>query len=290
MDSRAEDSSEITTMFTSDLIRRALDEDLGSGDVTTDSIVPERLQGVGQIVAKERLVLAGLGVAGGVFVTQDPTLKVSQIRNDGDLVEAGTIVMEVRGSYRSLLKAERTALNFIQRLCGIATLTRRFVEKTEGTKTKILDTRKTTPVLRHLDKYAVRIGGGVNHRFGLYDAILIKDNHIAALKGDVAQAVSRSKQLNPNKEIICEVKEIRQIDPAIESGADRLLLDNMNDELLQEAIRVVGGRVKTEVSGGVTLERVSLLAAMGVDFISVGALTHSAKAVDLSLEIEAEAA
>ncbi|HLG20201.1 MAG TPA: carboxylating nicotinate-nucleotide diphosphorylase [Bdellovibrionota bacterium] len=273
-------------MFTDDIIRRALEEDIGSGDVTTDSVVSAELRGHGRIMAKETLVVAGLGVAGGVFLTADPHSRFKQTVSDGDLVQSGTVILEVDGTYRSLLKAERVALNFLQRLCGIATLTRTYVESTKGTKTKILDTRKTVPLLRHLDKYAVRMGGGVNHRLGLYDAILVKDNHIAACKGSVAEATAKAKTRFPGKPVTVEIAKSDDVEPAIEAGATRLLLDNMSDADVDKCVKMIRGRTEIEVSGGVTLERVAKLSKLGVDYISVGALTHSPRAVDISFEIE----
>jgi nicotinate-nucleotide pyrophosphorylase (carboxylating) len=273
-------------MFTSDLIKLALDEDTGNGDITSAAIVPETLQGRGTILAKQELVLAGLGVAYGVFVTIDPTTEVKPLRSDGEKVPPGTPVAEIRGLYRHLLRGERVALNFLQRLCGIATLTRRYVDRTEGGKTKILDTRKTTPLFRHLEKYAVRMGGGTNHRFGLFDAVLIKDNHIAACGGDVGEAVKRMRKGSPKKQVNVEITSPAQIDAAIVAGAGRVLLDNMNDSEVADAVARGRGRVEIEVSGGITLERIGTLSRIGVDYISVGALTHSAASADLSFEIE----
>ncbi|MFH1262193.1 MAG: carboxylating nicotinate-nucleotide diphosphorylase [Pseudomonadota bacterium] len=272
-------------MFTSDLIRLALEEDSGSGDITSDAVVPKTLAGRGVILAKQDLVLAGLGVAFGVFLSIDPTTKIRKLAWDGDSVPAGTRVAEIAGFYRNLLRGERVALNFLQRLCGVATLTRSFVLRTEGTKTKILDTRKTTPLVRHLEKYAVRMGGGSNHRFGLSDAVLIKDNHIAACKGDVAEAVRKMKKKCGKKPITVEVTRVEEVEPAIGAGATRLLLDNMADPQVECAVALARGRVEIEVSGGITRERVARLSKIGVDYISVGALTHSAPAADLSFEV-----
>jgi nicotinate-nucleotide pyrophosphorylase (carboxylating) len=273
-------------MFTSDLIRRALDEDLGDGDRTSAAIIPADLRAVGRVLAKEELVVAGLGVAGGVFVTVDPGISLTQRAKDGEWVGSGTVVMEAAGPCRSLLAAERTALNFLQRLSGIATMTASFVARTRGTRAKILDTRKTVPLLRHLDKYAVRMGGGVNHRMGLYDGILIKDNHLALMRGTIRGALEAARAHHPGLPVIVEVTTPDLAVEAVGAGATRLLLDNMTDEAVRETVARVGGKAELEVSGGITLERVERLARMGVDFISVGALTHSPKAADLSLEIE----
>jgi nicotinate-nucleotide pyrophosphorylase (carboxylating) len=273
-------------MFTSDLIKRALDEDLGRGDITTDSVVPAGQTSTATLQAKEDLVVAGLGVAGGVFLTVDRTLEIRAKVRDGAFAKKGDLLMVVKGRTRSILKAERVALNFLQRLSGIATLTRRFVDRTKGTRTKILDTRKTVPLFRHLEKYAVRMGGGVNHRFGLFDAVLIKDNHIAAMGGSVGDCVKRARAMQPGNLLVVEVTRPDQIEEAIGAGADRLLLDNMPDARISASLKKIRKRVATEVSGGVTLERVRRLAKLGVDYISVGALTHSAKAADISLELE----
>jgi nicotinate-nucleotide pyrophosphorylase (carboxylating) len=273
-------------MFTSDLIKRALEEDLGRGDITTDSVVPAERTSTATLQAKEDLVVAGLGVAGGVFLTVDRTLEIRAKVRDGAFAKKGDLLMVVKGRTRSILKAERVALNFLQRLSGIATLTRRFVDRTKGTRTKILDTRKTVPLFRHLEKYAVRMGGGVNHRFGLFDAVLIKDNHIAAMGGSVGDCVKRARARQPGTLLVVEVTRQGQIEEAIGAGADRLLLDNMPDAKIAASLKKIRKRVATEVSGGVTLDRVRRLAKLGVDYISVGALTHSAKAADISLELE----
>jgi len=272
-------------MFTDDIIKKALNEDIGKGDVTTDAVVEASQEGIGKITTGEAIVIAGLGVAGGVFRVLDPTLELGQNANDGDEVSSGTELLQVKGSLRSMLKAERLALNFLQRLCGIATLTRAYTRRVEGTKTKILDTRKTAPLLRHLDKYAVRMGGGVNHRFGLYDGVMIKDNHLLACGGSVKEAISRVKRSRPKDSIVVEVENVIEIEPAIEAGATRLLLDNMNDDEIRTSVEITKGRVELEVSGGMTLERVERIAKMNVDYISVGALTHSIRAADLSFKI-----
>jgi len=273
-------------MFTNDIIVRALEEDLGEGDITTEMVIPEEFKGFGSIVAKESLVAAGLGVAGGVFLTHDPRIKLNQMVSDGRKVEAGEVLLTAEGSYRSLLQAERVALNFLQRLCGIATATRKFVDRVGPSPTQILDTRKTVPIIRHLDKYAVRMGGGHNHRFGLYDAILIKANHVAACGGSFEEAVRRVCAGHPGRPVEVEVARVDDVGPAIASGASHLLLDNMSDADVAASMKTARKKVKIEVSGGISLERVEGLARLGVDFISVGALTHSVRASDIHFRIE----
>lgn len=268
------------------LIRRALDEDVGNGDITTSCTVSPGAVGKGRIVAKEPLVLAGIDVARQVFWAVDRKLKVSLPLKDGGRAHEGDTVLEVAGDLAAILTAERTALNFLQRLSGIATLTRAFVDKVTATRARILDTRKTTPGYRFLEKAAVRVGGGYNHRFGLYDGILIKDNHIVAA-GSVSEAVkaARKSRLHTLR-VEVEVETLDQLAEAIAAGADAALLDNMNLETMAEAVRRTGGRIILEASGGITLDNVREVAATGVGLISVGALTHSARAVDMSMEIE----
>ncbi len=265
-------------------VRRALAEDLGWGDVTTEATVNSALRARGVILAKSPCVLAGLDVAAEAFRQLDPGVVITASCHDGDACEPGTVVTEVRGSASAMLTAERTALNFLQRLSGIATLTRRFVEAAAGGVT-ILDTRKTTPTLRALEKYAVRAGGGTNHRSGLDEGILIKDNHIR-LAGGVAEALTRMREARHQMPIEIEAQSLEQVDEALAVGVEILLLDNLSIEQVREAVRRVAGRAKIEVSGGVTLERVAALAATGADYVSVGALTHSAPAADLSFELE----
>ncbi len=265
-------------------VRRALAEDLGWGDVTTEGTVPPTLRAKGIILAKSECVLAGLEIAAEAFRQLDPGASFVSLRTDGDLCAPGTVVAEVRGSAADMLTAERTALNFVQRLSGIATLTRRFVEAAHGRIT-ILDTRKTTPTLRALEKYAVRAGGGTNHRGGLDDGILIKDNHIR-LGGGVAAAVRQMKAAGHEMPVEIEAQSLEQVDEAIAAGADVILLDNLSIEDVREAVRRIAGRAKIELSGGVTLARMPELAATGADYVSVGALTHSAPAADLSFELE----
>ena len=269
-----------------EVVRRALAEDLGWGDVTTDAIVPRDRHGRGVIVAKSACVVAGLDIAAETFRQLDPGCTFEPQKQDGDRCHPGEIVADVRGQAAAMLTAERTALNFVQRLSGIATLTRRFVDAAAGAIT-ILDTRKTTPTLRVLEKYAVRAGGGTNHRHALDDGILIKDNHVR-IAGGVSEAVRRMKAANAQMRIEVEAQTLDQVDEALEAGVDIILLDNLPLDDLREAVRRIRGRVQTEISGGVTLERLPELAATGATYVSVGALTHSAPAADLSFEMELE--
>lgn len=267
-----------------EIVRRALAEDLGdAGDITTDALVPAGAHARGALVAREDCVVAGLPVLAAVFAALDPGVKVASVVDEGGGARAGDVVAEVEGPTRAILAGERTALNFLQRLSGIATLTRRFVDRAPGAELR--DTRKTTPGLRDLEKYAVRIGGGTNHRMGLYDRVLIKDNHVAAA-GGVRAAVERIRASRPSLPVEVECETLEQVREAVEAGADEILLDNMDPRTLREAVRIAAGRARTEASGGVTLETVSEIAASGVDAISAGALTHSAPAIDFSLELE----
>jgi nicotinate-nucleotide pyrophosphorylase (carboxylating) len=267
-----------------ELVRRALAEDFGWGDVTTEGVIDPKQQARAIILAKSPCVLAGLDIASEAFRQLDPGIAVTVHRNDGDPCEPGTTVAEYRGYAAALLTAERTALNFIQRLSGIATLTRQFV-KAAGGRITVLDTRKTTPLLRVVEKYAVRAGGGVNHRAGLDDGILIKDNHIR-LAGGVVNAVSRMRKKTREMPTEVEAQSLDQVDEALAAGADIILLDNLSTPDIIAAVAKCRGRAKTEISGGVTLSRIPELAATGADYVSVGALTHSAPAADLSFEIE----
>jgi nicotinate-nucleotide pyrophosphorylase (carboxylating) len=267
-----------------EVVRRALAEDLGWGDVTTEATVPPELRAKGIILAKSPCVIAGLDVAAEVFLQLDPGCAFDRRKKDGDRCEPGDVVAEVRGAAAAMLTAERTALNFLQRLSGIATITRRFVDAAGG-KIVVLDTRKTTPTLRALEKYAVRAGSGTNHRAGLDDGILIKDNHIR-LAGGVAEAVKRMKDDDPEMPIEVEAQSLEQVDEALAAGVDCLLVDNLPADVIKEAVRRAQGRVKIEISGGVTLDRLPELAATGANYVSVGALTHSAPAADLSFELE----
>ncbi len=267
-----------------ELVRRALAEDFGWGDVTTETIIDREQKARGVIVAKSTCVMAGIDIAAEAFRQLDPAVQITIKCPDGQRCERGSEVADIRGHAAALLTAERTALNFLQRLCGIATLTRQFVDLADG-RIIVLDTRKTTPILRALEKYAVRAGGGVNHRGGLDDGILIKDNHIR-LMGSVGGAVTLMRKTNREMPTEVEAQSLVQVDEALEAGAEIILLDNLSIEEIVEAVKRCRGRAKTEISGGVTLQRMRELAATGADFVSVGALTHSAPAVDLSFEIE----
>lgn len=264
-------------------IERALAEDIGAGDATTDAIVPRGLIISGDIIAKQSGIIAGLDVAAKVFVTVSPAVGFDAKVNEGSSVESGSIVANVFGPARALLTAERTALNFLGRMSGIATLTRQFVDKIAGTSTKILDTRKTAPGLRVIDKLAVKLGGGHNHRQGLFDMILIKDNHIAAA-GSLREAVRCARSSGTSLEIEIEAVNLQDVETGIELGVERILLDNMSLAMMAEAVKLTRKRAKLEASGNVTLDTVREIAETGVDYISVGALTHSAKVFDLSLK------
>ena len=271
-----------------DPIAVAIKEDIGDGDITTDFFVPETLHATGRIIAREKAVAAGTGAAAEVFRQIDPATDVQINRRDGDDVAADDVIIEVRGFARSILKAERVALNFLQRLCGIATLTREFVNAAGNHSAKILDTRKTTPGLRALEKAAVVAGGGVNHRFGLYDMVLVKDNHLAAL-GDLsnfAERICQLRQERPNFRIEVEADDLEQARAFVEvDGIDVILLDNMTPAQIREAVALRRNNMKFEASGGITLKNVKRVAATGVDYISIGALTNAARAIDISLEM-----
>jgi nicotinate-nucleotide pyrophosphorylase (carboxylating) len=269
-----------------EVVRRALAEDLGWGDVTTEATVPPDLRARGIILAKSRCVVAGLDVAAEAFSQLDPGCTFERRHKDSDRCEAGAVVAELHGRAAAMLTAERTALNFVQRLSGIATLTRSFVDAANGAIT-ILDTRKTTPTLRPLEKYAVRAGGGTNHRAGLDSGILIKDNHIR-LAGGVQNAVERVKATDPEMPIEIEAQSLEQIDDAIAAGVNIILFDNMATDVIREGVKRVAGRAQIEISGGITLARIPELATTGANYVSVGALTHSAPAADLSFELEPE--
>jgi nicotinate-nucleotide pyrophosphorylase (carboxylating) len=264
-----------------------LAEDVGRGDRTTTATVPTDLEGRARIEARSPGVIAGLGVAGLCFeLASDGRVSVSDRVADGDEVEPGAVVTVVEGPLAPILTAERTALNILGRLCGVASLTRRFVAAIDGTASTIVDTRKTTPGMRALEKYAVTVGGGSNHRFGLDDGILIKDNHVAAA-GGVGEAVRRAKERAPHGlRVEVEVSDLAELDDALAAGADSVLLDNMSPEQVTRAVAAAGGKVLLEASGGITLDNVRAYAQTGVDLISVGALTHSAPTLDLSLEVE----
>jgi nicotinate-nucleotide pyrophosphorylase (carboxylating) len=267
-----------------DIVARALAEDIGDGDLTTAAVVPPDARARGVFIAKSECVLAGLDVALEAFRALDPDVRVAPHRDEGERCHPGDEMAEVSGAARTLLSAERTALNFLQRLCGIATLARAFSDAAGGRVT-ILDTRKTTPTLRALEKYAVRVGGASNHRAGLYDAILIKDNHIR-VAGSVTRAVKEAAAYRPDLPIEIETQTLDEVDEALEAGVDVVMVDNFAVEAIREAVRRAKGRARIEISGGVTLERVPELADTGADFISAGALTHSAPAADISFDID----
>lgn len=272
----------------SDPIAIALREDIGAGDITTDSFVPEGLHALGRIIARERAIVAGGQTAAEVFRRVNPQLNVAVLQPDGTALSGGETILEVRGPARSILTAERVALNFLQRLSGIATLTRQFVDAIGQSRAKILDTRKTTPGLRALEKAAVVAGGGANHRFSLNDMVLIKDNHLSASSGfsGFAGAVQRLRQERPGIRIEVEADHLEQVRSFLEvDGIDVILLDNMKPSQMREAVALGRDKVQFEASGGVTLRNVRQIAATGVDYISVGALTHSARAIDISLEL-----
>jgi nicotinate-nucleotide pyrophosphorylase (carboxylating) len=266
------------------LIDVAVEEDLGRGDVTTEATVPEHVTARARLASKQEVVVAGMEIFLGVFSRLDASIAVDIVRNDGELVPAGTLLATLEGRARSLLMGERVALNFLQRLSGIATLTRQYVEAVRGYNAQIIDTRKTTPGWRILEKYAVRVGGGHNHRHDLGDGILIKDNHIAAAGGIAAavkQARARSQHL---LKLEVEAATMAQVEEAIRAGADVIMLDNMTVTMMAEAVKLIGGRALVEASGGMSLESVVDVARTGVDLISVGKLTHSAPAADIHLK------
>ena len=273
-------------LMTSTMVREALEEDGAGDDITSIATIQTERRARCRIIARQRGVIAGIPLAREAFRQRDPKASVRSTVKDGQVVDAGAEVMFITASPRGLLSAERVALNYLQRLSGIATLTHQFVDAITGTKARILDTRKTTPGWRKLEKYAVRAGGGMNHRMDLGAAILIKDNHLAALDGDVQVAVARARELAPGKSVEVECDDVDQVHAAVQAGADIIMLDNMSLARLREAVAAVDGRAVTEASGGVRLETVRAIAETGVDWISVGALTHSAKALDLGLDFE----
>ena len=271
-----------------DPIAAALKEDIGEGDITTDFFVPETLHATGRIAARENAIVAGTGAAAEVFRQVDPSIDIQIIRPDGDEVVVGDVIIEVRGLAGSILKAERVALNFLQRLCGIATLTRQFVDAIGNHPAKILDTRKTTPGLRALEKAAVVAGGGVNHRLGLYDMVLVKDNHLATFGGlsSFADRIRQLRKERPNIRIEVEADDLEQARAFAEvGGIDVILLDNMTPAQMREAVALRNGSIQFEASGGITLKNVKRIAATGVDYISIGGLTNAARAIDISLEM-----
>ena len=268
------------------LIELALSEDVGDGDITTDNIIPAESRRKAKMVAKADGVVAGLPIAEMVFRKLDPKLKWDVITNEGSKVKKGEVMVEFEGTYRALLTGERTALNFLQRLSGIATMSARYADAVKDFKTIILDTRKTLPGFRMLDKYAVKTGGASNHRIGLYDMAMIKDNHIE-VAGGITNAVKavRSK-IKPAILIEVETTTLKQVQEAIDAGADIIMLDNMDTETMKKGVELIAGRAKVEASGNMTLERLREVAATGVDYISIGALTHSVSALDISQRLE----
>jgi len=271
-------------------IERALVEDLGPGDITTDSLIPPDIRGMGTVLSKATGVIAGLDVALEVFRQTNPAVKTRVLMADGSEVAPGDMVAEVEGSIAGILKGERVALNFLQHLSGIATETSRYVKAVQGTRARIIDTRKTVPGLRELEKYAVRVGGGHNHRYNLADGILIKDNHIAALRAQelsMEDIVRRARENAPHTLLIeVEVETVDEVQEAMNARADAILLDNMSLEEMRRAVTLVQGRCLTEASGGINLETVKAVAETGVDLISVGSLTHSVRALDISLDMK----
>jgi nicotinate-nucleotide pyrophosphorylase (carboxylating) len=271
-------------------VKNALAEDIGSGDATTLATVPANATAKAVICAREPLVVAGLEFAEIAFRELSPKIKIEKLARNGQRIAAGKILLKISGPARAILSAERVALNFVQRLSGIATLTAQFVLAVRGTRAKILDTRKTTPGWRRFEKYAVACGGGKNHRIGLFDMILIKDNHLVALRNEkpnaIVAAISRARKKFPKLKIEVEADALKQVEQAVNARTDFILLDNMNLKQLRQAVKIVNGRAKTEASGGVNLKIVRAIAETGVDFISVGALTHSARAVDIGLDFE----
>ncbi|MFO7604912.1 MAG: carboxylating nicotinate-nucleotide diphosphorylase [Desulfurivibrionaceae bacterium] len=267
------------------LINLALREDIGPGDITTDNLIPKEMKGRGIIVAKEPLILAGLDVAKQVFTILDSNVELVSEHEDGDRIEDRTTILEIKGSLRTLLTGERTALNFLQRLSGIATHVRSYVDLLGDLPVRLVDTRKTTPGWRILEKYAVRTGGAFNHRTGLYDGVLIKDNHIAAC-GGIPEAVRRIRGMTSHLvRIEIETSDMDQVRDALNSGAEVIMLDNMNHDQIREAVKLISGRALVEVSGMITKKNLRALAQIGVDIISSGALTHSAPSVDFSMRI-----
>ncbi|NJN16653.1 MAG: carboxylating nicotinate-nucleotide diphosphorylase [Oscillochloris sp.] len=271
-----------------EIVARALAEDVGSGDLTTMAVIPAAAQAAAQFVFREPGVVAGLPVVAAVFAGVDPALECEIQQPEGTQVAAGTSVAVVRGPARGLLIGERVALNLLQRMSGIATVTRRYVDTIVGTQARILDTRKTTPGLRALEKYAVRVGGALNHRFGLYDGVMLKDNHLAILAAsgvDMPGAVRLARaSVGPMVTVEVEVESVVDAAAAAAAGADMILLDNMPPAQLREAVAAIAGRARTEASGGITLQTLRAVAESGVDYISVGALTHSARALDIGLD------
>ncbi len=269
------------------LIDLAIKEDVGSGDITTDAIIPEDRTTTALLISKADGIVAGLPVAKAVFNTiRKKSVLWIMYRREGDRVKPGDVIAELKGNYRTLLTGERIALNFLQRMSGIATITSKFATELEGTKTKLLDTRKTLPGFRMLDKYSVKIGGGKNHRLGLFDMVMIKDNHIKIAGGILNAVKSVRDKYGDEHKIEVETTNLTEVEEALNAGADIIMLDNMSLELMSEAVSVVGDKAETEASGNVSLDNIKQIAQCGVDYISVGALTHSVKAMDISMKIK----
>ncbi|MCK9418189.1 MAG: carboxylating nicotinate-nucleotide diphosphorylase [Nitrospirae bacterium] len=271
--------------YLTSLIERALSEDLGAGDITSEATIPAESTSEAVMLAKQHLVLAGIEVSREVFLILDPTIQFTPFAKDGDIIHAGTELARLSGNTRALLAGERLALNLLQHLSGIATLTAKYVEKLKGLKAEVLDTRKTLPGLRQLEKYAVRMGGGKNHRMGLYDMILIKDNHIKAA-GGITKASASARTKTGTLRIEVETKTLDEVREALAAKVDIIMLDNMPIDIMREAVKLIAGRVLVEASGNVTLETVRQIAETGVDFVSSGSLTHSAPAADISMKIK----
>lgn len=268
------------------LLDLAIAEDIDTGDITTDSLIPSKLDAVAIMTAKESGVVSGIEIAEKVFRRFSDNIKWTPLVNDGDYVQKGEDILKIEADFKTLLKGERISLNIMQRMSGIATAVREYVHEMEGSNTSLLDTRKTAPGMRVLDKMAVKHGGGVNHRMGLYDMVLIKDNHIK-IAGSVQEAVLQiRKKVKDGIKVEVEVTNFTELNQAIESGADIIMLDNMSTDQMAEAVKIIAGRAKIEASGNMTLNRIREVAATGVDFISVGALTHSVKAMDISMNIK----
>jgi len=268
------------------VIKRAIEEDIRTGDITTDNILEESKKGKGLITVKEKAVVAGLKVAELVFKEIDPKIKFEHIENDGDLVKKGERIALIRGDLRSILKSERLALNFLQRMSGIATKTRKYVDKVKDYDVIVTDTRKTTPTLRYFEKWAVSLGGGRNHRMGLYDAVLIKDNHIKAV-GNIDEAVEKVREKIPHTiKIEVEVESIDGVKEALENEVDIIMLDNMDLEMMKDSVKLIGDNAISEASGGITLENIEEVAKTGVDVISIGALTHQIESIDIGLDVK----
>ncbi len=271
-------------MNTRNLIRTALAEDVGSGDITTDTIVPEGLKVRARIVAGETGIVCGLALAREVFTVFDPEMEVKVLLSDGDKIKKGTVLLKLKGSARTVLTCERLALNLLQMLSGIATLTNQYAKKTNRYGVTLLDTRKTTPGIRDIEKYAVKVGGGQNHRAGLYDGTLIKDNHIK-IAGSIDKAVRAVKEKYPGELIEVEAQNLKEVEAALKADIEVIMLDNMSISDMRKAVKMVNKKCRLEISGGVNLKTIERFAKLGVDYISVGALTHSAKSLDLSLDI-----